>query len=266
MIQGKRYKVLLLILLILFSIKNVSATYIKKELNLDDQESRPPEAPRIQALSLPQVNIPDQNFYLREIGSLREEIIKLRKDFADQKDLTSRLLDRTNDLKDNQNQLTIQVQSTVTTLKDINFDTGFLKQQLLFRDTFIFDKTGKPFAFIEPNLKIYEYNSGNLLGSININTNEIIRNYDGSTVATLESNFLIDQNGQPIASIERSEPLRLEREKLHPQIQKNPLSHFFVPIEGKKQFNQVPYRFSDWSTQKLEDVLFFSEKKIQKLK
>lgn len=262
----KVHKTSFLFFLVLLSFSSLGGAYIKKELNIDDDQNRPPEAPRVTSFTPAQVVIPDQNFYLREINSLREEVSKLRKDISDQKDLTSMLLDRTSDLSNSQNQINSQLQNTVTTLKDISSDTEFLKQQLLFRDTFIFNKDGKPFAFIDPNLRIYEYAGGNLIGLINPDTNEIIRNYDGSTVATLEKNFLIDQNGQPIGSVERSETLRLEREKLYPQIQKTPLSHFFVPIEGKKQFIQIPDRFSDWSTQKLDDILFFSEKKIQELK
>lgn len=285
---------LFLVFLIFTSSLYAQATYIKKELNTSgasdtsstDEQSNPPEIrkyniispntpdsdtdeqnrpPEIRNNILPSV-APDQGQNQREAQLLRQEVLNLKAELSAQKDLTSMLVDRANDISNNQSQINSQLQNTISTLKDINSDTDFLKQQLLFRDSFIFNKTGKPFAFIDPSLRIYEYSSGNLIGSIDINTNEIIRNYDGSTIATLEKNFLIDQNGQPIGSIERSETLRLEREKLYPQIQKNPISHFFVPIEGKKQFIQTPSRFSDWSTQMLEDVLFFSEKKIQKLK
>ena len=267
-------KILFLTFLISISSLYAKATYIKKELNTLDNadtedtegQNRPPEVRKYTIDPPQQIIIPDQGQSQREAQLLREEVSNLRKELSAQKDLTSMLMDRANDISDNQSQINSQLQNTISTLKDINSDTDFLKQQLLFRDSFIFNKTGKPFAFIDPSLRIYEYSSGNLIGSIDINTNEIIRNYDGSTIATLEKNFLIDQNGQPIGSIERSETLRLEREKLYPQIQKNPISHFFVPIEGKKQFIQTPSRFSDWSTQMLEDVLFFSEKKIQKLK
>ena len=80
----------------------------------------------------------------------------------------------------------------------------------------------------------------------------------------LENDFLIDDKGSPIGSIERSETLKWEREKL--TTQKTPGSHFFVMAVAPQQFIQTKFRTSDWSTQKIEDVLFFSEKNVQKLK
>ena len=60
--------------------------------------------------------------------------------------------------------------------------------------------------------------------------------------------------------------MRWDREKLYSQVQKKPVSQYFIRLENPKQFNLSTFRFSDWSNQKLEDLLFFSEKKIQKLK
>lgn len=56
----------------------------------------------------------------------------------------------------------------------------------------------------------------------------MIRNFDDSTVAVIENDSIIDYTGHPIGSIERSEHLRWDREKLFPKFQKKPVSHFLL--------------------------------------
>ena len=82
----------------------------------------------------------------------------------------------------------------------------------------------------------------------------------------IENDFILDETGHAIGSIERSENLRWDRERLYSQVQKKPVSQYFIRTESPTQFNLSTFRYSDWSTQMLEDILFFSEKKIQKLK
>ena len=203
----------------------------------------------------------------RDILILKEQISKLQDDLDEQKELmktqreiNTKLLERSIELTNT------QMDSAIIIKEFSDFTMTFIDLQKKYKDAFIFSKDGKPYAYIDfPELKIYEYATGNLLGWIDPNKNEVIRNYDGSTIATIENDFLIDDKGTPIGSIERLETLRWEREKLLGMVQKTPQSHFFVKA-APQQFIQSQYRTSDWSTQKLEDVLLFSEKNVQKLK
>ena len=195
---------------------------------------------------------------------LRDQISKLQEDLSEQKELTSNLLEKLNDVIKNQNQLIINFGETTKLIQNIS--TISLPTNQTFKDAFILNKSGRPIAFIDDGLKLYEYYGGNLVGWIKPETNEIVRNYDSSVVAQIENDFILDETGHAIGSIERSENLRWDREKLYSQAQKNPVSQYFVRLENPKQFNLSTFRYSDWSVQKLEDILFFSEKKIQKLK
>ena len=196
---------------------------------------------------------------------LKEQISKLQDDLEEQKTLTSSLLEKLNDLINNQNQIIIQFNDTSKLIKNIpTLTTG--STQGSFKDAFILNKDGKPIAFADDMLKLYEYFGGNLIGYIKPDTNEIVRNFDDSVIAQIENDFVLDETGHAIGSVERSENLRWDREKLYSQVQKEPVSHYFVKVESPRLFNLSTFRYSDWSTQKLEDVLFFSEKKIQKLK
>lgn len=195
---------------------------------------------------------------------LRDQISKLQDDLSEQKALTSDLLERLNEVIKNQNQLIINFGETTKLIQNIS--TIALPANQTFKDAFILNKSGKPIAFIDDGLKLYEYYGGNLIGWIKPDTNEIVRNFDNSVVAQIEGDFILDETGHAIGSIERSENLRWDREKLYSQAQKNPVSQYFIRLENPKQFNLSTFRYSDWSNQKLEDILFFSEKKIQKLK
>ncbi len=257
-----------LIFTILLSLSGNGA-YTKKELDLT---GRPQDSSKNEGIYPAQIIIPDQNQSLKdysiiqETQALKEEVIKLRKELVEQKDLTSMLVDRTIEIINNQNQLFTQFQNTSDSINDLSSTANLLKQQLSIKDTFILNMSGKPFAFIDNGFKLYEYNSGNLIGWINPKSNEIIRNFDNSIVAIIENDFVIDATGHPVGSIERSENLRWDREKLYPKVQKNPISHFFVRPSAPTQFILTPYRSSDWSAQNIEDLLFFAENKIQKLK
>lgn len=197
---------------------------------------------------------------------LKEQISKLQEDLAEQKELTSTLLDRLNESIKNQNQLILQFGETSKLIQSISSLISPTKPQAFLSSTFFLNKDGKPIAFVDDNLKIYEYYGGNLIGWINPDTNEIVRNFDNSVVAVIENSFVLDETGHVIGSVEKSENLRWDRERLYGQAQKEPVSQYFIRLENPKQFNLSTFRYSDWSTQKLEDVLFFSEKKIQKLK
>ncbi len=225
-------------------------------LGLDSKDDRPPEAPKVEVTGTA----------LQESILLKEEIRKLREDLSSQKDATSDLLQRTNDLITSQNLLITDLKNTIQIIQNIPSVILSPGQQATFKDAFILNKDGKPFAFIDAGLKLYEYAGGNLLGRINPDTSEIIRNFDNSVVAAIENDFVIDESGHAIGSIERSENLRWDREKLYSKIQKTPVSHFFVQQENPRRFILSPYRSSEWSTQKIEDILLFSEKNIQKLK
>lgn len=194
---------------------------------------------------------------------LREQIIKLQEDLEEQKKTTNTLLDRINVLIESQNLLILKFNDSIKTIQTV--PTTPLTQGK-YKDAFILNKDGKPIAFIDDGLKLYEYLGGHLIGTIKPDTNEVVRNFDESVVAVIENDFLLDETGHTIGSIERSENLRWDREKLYRQAQKTPVSQYFVRLDNPKQFNLSTFRFSDWSTQKLEDILFFSEKKIQKLK
>ena len=199
----------------------------------------------------------------KETLFLKEQISKLQEDLHEQKELTANLLEKLNDLVKNQDQLIIQFGETSKIIQNIS--SSYLPKQSA-RDSFILNKNGKPVAFIDEGLKLYEYFGGNLIGWIKPDTNEIVRNFDNSIIAQIENDFVLDETGHAIGSIERSENLRWDREKLYSQAQKNPVSQYFIRLENPRQFNLSTFRFSDWSVQKLEDILFFSEKKIQKLK
>jgi hypothetical protein len=230
------YKSLLLLLFLAFS-----------EFQLTVYSQTPPE--NIQIIN------PQQNLKDRELSSMKDEIIRLRKEIAGQKETTLNLVQRLNELATSQSSFITELRTTI-----------FTNQDNRFKDAFILNKEGKPFAFIDTGLKIYEYGGGNLLGWINSDTNEVIRNFDNSVVAIIESDFVIDESGHPIGSIERSETLRWDREKLYGKIQKAPVSHFFERPQTPRRFILSPYRSSEWSTQRIEDVLNFSEKSIQRIK
>ena len=200
----------------------------------------------------------------KENLTLRDQLSKLQDDLADQKELTSNLLEKLNDIIKNQNQLIINFGETTKLIHNIS--TVSLTTSQTFKDAFILNKSGRPVAFIDDGLKLYEYSGGNLIGWIKPETNEIVRNFDNSIVAQIENDFILDETGHAIGSVERSENLKWDREKLYAQVQKNPVSQYFVRLENPKQFNLSTFRYSDWSVQKLEDILFFSDKKIQKLK
>lgn len=197
---------------------------------------------------------------------LKDQITKLQVELEEQKEITSNLLEKINELTKNQNQLILDFGQSIKLLQEISTRPSALSTQHLFKDAFILNKDGRPIAFIDSNLKLYEYYGGNLLGWIKLETNEIIRNYDNSIIGIIENDFVLDETGHAIGSIERSENLRWDREKYYSQVQKKPVSQYFVRLENPKQFNLSTFRYSDWATQKLEDILFFSEKKIQKLK
>lgn len=195
---------------------------------------------------------------------LKDQINKLQTDLEDQKVLTSTLLERINSLIETQNSLIKQY--TQTNLIIQNLQTGSKISNDKFKDAFILNKEGKPYAFIDNDLKLYEYYGHDLLGWIKPDTNEIVRNFDEAIVATIDGDFILDETGHSIATIERSETLKWDREKLSPQVQKRPLSNYFIRLENPQLFNKSTFKFSDWSIKKIEDILFFSEKRIQRLK
>ena len=202
----------------------------------------------------------------KETLYLKEQITRLQEDLDEQKKTTSTLLEKLNVLIEDQNQLIQIYQETPKVIQRIFTQSSTLNPQSTYKDAFILNKDGKPIAFIDDGLKLYEYFGGDLIGWIKPDTSEIVRNYDNSVVAFIENDFLLDETGHAIGSIERSENMKWDREKLYRQVQKNPVSHYFVRLENPKQFNLSTFRYSDWAEQKLEDILFFSEKKIQKLK
>ncbi len=202
-----------------------------------------------------QIIAPQQNLRDRELSNLKDEITRLRKEIVGQKETTSNLVQRFNELVTNQGSFITELRTTI-----------FTNQDNKFKDAFILGKDGKPFAFIDTGLKIYEYAGGNLLGWITSDTNEVVRNFDNSVVAIIESDFVIDESGHPIGSIERSETLKWDREKLYGKTQKTPVSHFFERPQTPRRFILSPYRSSEWSTLRIEDVLSFSEKSIQRIK
>lgn len=288
-----KHKSIFLALIILLSYLN-KGTYVKKDLDseidgstesreykLDTEEGESEnaiedsftESRRYGVGTASQGAIIGQQQGSKDSLILKEEISNLKKEIQEQKDLmrtqgdtVTRLLDRSTDIINYESNIITDLREATAAIQGFsNYTMSFINLQKKYLNAFLFNKEGKPAAYIDfPELKLYEYNTGNLLGWIDPEKNEVIRNYDGSTVATIENDFLIDAQGSPIASIERSENLKWEREKL--MIQKNPVSHFFVMASAPQQFIQTKFRTSDWSAQRLEDVLFFSEKNIQKLK
>ncbi len=271
-----KYKIIFFTILVFLSISNMG-TYIKKEIDSgkedeNEEQSRPTEVRKYTIENNQGIIIPDQQQSLRETQLLREEISGLKKELQEQKELIKTQSDTTSllriELQTGQRDILSDLRDANMLLQEFSsFTMTFINLQKQYKDAFIYGKDGKLFAYIDfPELKIYEYSTGNLLGWINSEKNEVVRNYDNSIIATVENDFLIDSTGSPIASIERSETQRWEREKLFSMTQKTPISHFFTAASDPQQFIQPRYRTSDWSTQKLEDILFFSEKNIQKLK
>lgn len=195
---------------------------------------------------------------------LKDQINKLQTDLEDQKTITSTLLEKINSLIETQNNLIKQYTQTNLIIQNLQSNPKTSNEK--FKDAYVLNKEGKPYAFIDKDLKLYEYYGKDLLGWINPETNELIRNFDEATVAIIDGDFILDETGHAIASIERSENLKWEREKLYSQVQKRPLSNYFIRLENPQQFNKSTFKFSDWSIKKIEDILFFSEKRIQKLK
>lgn len=202
----------------------------------------------------------------KENLQLKDQVSKLQVDLEEQKSTTAKLIEQVTDLIENQNTLIKDFTQTSKVVQDLQVITEQNKKQLKFKDAFVLNKEGRPVAFIDNDLKLYDYYGKDLLGWIKLETNELVRNYDESVIAQIENDFLIDDTGHVIGSIERSENLKWDREKLYPQVQKRPLSQYFIKLENPKQFNPNTFRFSDWSNQKLEDILFFNEKKIQRLR
>ena len=251
---------LYLLFIVILSFCNLG-TYLKKELDIEP--GRPEEARKYDSVSKPtQVIIPGQN---PEANQLNEEITKLRKEISDQKELNSKLLERITEFTNNQNLLISDLRNTIQVFQNISSNILSTDDQRTFKDAFILNKDGRPFAFIDAGLKIYGYDNGNLLGWIKSETKELIRNYDNSIVGIIENDFVIDETGHAVGSIERSENLRWDREKLYSKIQKTPASHFFIMTDPKPSIISR-FRFSDWSVQKIEDILTFDEKDVQKLK
>ena len=202
---------------------------------------------------------------IKESLILKDQISKLQVELTEQKALTTNLFEKIDDLIKDQNQLILQFTETSKAIKNISQGTQF-DQINKFKDAFLLSKDGKKIGLIDYDLKFYEYYSGNLIGWIKPDTNELVRNYDNSVVGIIENDFVLDETGHVIGSIERSENLRWDREKFYAQVQKTPVSQYFIRLENPKSFNLSTFRYSDWSNQKLEDILFFSDKKIQKLK
>ena len=239
------------------------------------KEGRPQEVNKNVLFVPNQAIAPIQTQYSRETQLLKEEVVKLRQEvegqkelLQQQKDLTSNLLQRTTDLLNKQDRLIGDLSDTTKIILDIsNITRTISTQQTTYKDAFVLNKEGKPVAFVDTGLRLYEYGGGNLLGWIKPDTNEIIRSYDNSVVAVVENDFVIDETGYPVGSIERSETLKWDREKLYGKVQKTPASHFFIRPQNPRQFILSPFRSSDWSpNKKLEDILYFSEKNIQKVK
>ena len=258
-------KNIFLSVIILASISfSFGAAYIKKEIDTSKDE-KSYEQTKFNPIYQPQILIPDQTPLLREIQSLREEVVNLKDTLSEQKQTTNNVLDKTNEVLQNQQQFTVSINSSISILQDLLTTAMSINQQITYRDAFILNKTGKPFAYIDNGLRLYDYYNGNLLGFIHPVTNEIVRNYDNSIVALIENDFVLDEGGRAIGTVERSETLRWDREKLYSQVQKKPGSQFIVR-PGPRQFIISPFRSGDWSQQNLEDILGFQEKKIQKLK
>lgn len=198
-----------------------------------------------------------------EILFLKQEVNEIKNEISAQKTLNSKILEKLDLLIENQNK---SQDSTNTLINTLNILSNSLpnSDNSKFQNAFLLDKLGLPFAYIDNEQKIYSYSSGNLLGQINTMTNEVIRNFDSSIVAILDGDFLIDDTGHPIASIERSENLRWEREKLYSKTQKTPISHYFVMNIAPQIFIPNSFRFSSWSDKKLSEVLYFDETKVQK--
>lgn len=258
-------KLLICFCLIIILFNNIKA-YSKDSKGEYIDINRPPSSSQaiINPSNLQQLPNTGSSVLLQEAQILKDEIIKLRKDLIEQKDITSALLNRISQLVNNQNQLINITNENIAIFRDISNSTNRINQQLSFMDAVIFDKNGVPFGFIDEGSKIYEYKGGNLLGTINPN-NEVIRNIDGSIVAIVEDGFLIDYTGHPIASIERSENLRWEREKLYGAVQKTPVSQFFIR-NNPQPFNLSSFRFSTWSNEDLKSLLYFDPGEVQKLK
>ena len=202
---------------------------------------------------------------IKESLILKDQISKLQVELTEQKVLTTSLLEKIDVLIKDQNQLILQFTEASKAIKNISQGTQ-LNQKDKFKDAFLLSKDGKKIAFVDYDLKLYEYYGGNLIGWIKPDTNEIVRDYDNSIIAIIENDFVLDETGHAIGSIERSENMKWDREKFYAQVQKTPISQYFIRLENPKPFNLSTFRYSDWSAQKLEDILYFSEKKIQKLK
>lgn len=200
----------------------------------------------------------------KEALILKEQVNRLQTDLEDQKATTSTLLEKINSLIENQNNLIKQYAQTNLVIQNLQISSKGANNK--FKDAYLLNRDGKPYAFIDNDLKLYEYYGHDLLGWINPDTNEVIRNFDEAVVAIIDGDFILDETGHAIASIERSENLKWDREKLYSQVQKRPLSNYFIRLENPQLFNKSTFKFSDWSIKKIEDILFFSEKRIQKLK
>ena len=149
----------------------------------------------------------------KETLFIKDQLLKLQEDLSEQKELTSTVLEKLNESIKNQNQLILQFNETSKLIQKPSLPASPIKQQSFFNSTFILNKDGKPVALIDDNLKLYEFTGGNLIGWINPDTNEIVRNFDNSVVAVIENDFVLDETGHAIGSIEKSENLKISIQK-----------------------------------------------------
>lgn len=199
---------------------------------------------------------------LKENLILKQQIEDLTLEVQNQKKLTEDLMQKLDDSIKKQDDILLQVNQTTVLIKSL----GSNQNSLTGKNAFILNKSGKPIAQINDDLKLYSFSNGNLLGWINPDTNEVIRNYDKSVIGIIENNFLIEESGHAVGSIEYSETLKWDREKFYSQVQKTPISHYFSRTHNADQFNLSTFRYSDWSETDLEELLNFSVSKIQKIK
>ncbi len=195
---------------------------------------------------------------VKEDVSLKNEIINLNTNIIDltkkidgvtnNQELLSKILNALTDLKN-----LINTSSNSISNSD---DIKYLNQLLKYKDAFILNPSGAVVGSIDnTTLKIYGFNNGNLLGFVDLKNNIIIRNEDKNTIAKIENDFLINEIGEPIGSIERSSELTKAREKLN--IQKTPESQYTQRNENKTDFNLSSARANRWSsTQSISDLLF----------
>ena len=219
----------------------------------------------------------------REVQGLKTEISELKEAIRQQNELLPELIQKINEIGNNSIVITEiwkylgeikdtnsetaktlgKVDLGLNTIKDsvsnIANDSSTIKQSILYKDVFVFNKEGKPALYVDDiGLWLYKYNTNQLVGWIQPDTHVVYRNDDAAPIGYIYAGYFLDKRGYPLGVIERSEFFRKEREKNY-QVLTRPLAPNLVLREqAPRQFFALARPASTWSIDNIDDLFFTS--------